>query len=87
MAFFLKQLNHKEKIQDPKPSCFFNRMHHGDRYFALNKLQFILLQELSDLEKMPNLWDTKRGFTVLDFLGIIVHNNFNLNIILYYFFI
>ena len=39
------QINPKEKITDSKPSCFFNRMHDGDWYFALNKVQFILLQE------------------------------------------
>ena len=30
LAFFLKQLSLNGKIKDPKPSCFFNRMHHRD---------------------------------------------------------
>ena len=67
MAFFLKRLNHKEKIKDPKPSCFFNRMHHGDWYFALNLVQFIPLQELLDWKKRPYPWDTKWGFAVFYF--------------------
>ena len=30
LAYFLKQINPKGKIIDPKPSYYFNRIHHGD---------------------------------------------------------